>query len=93
MKARIIANSLSGAMKKCMKVNSSPMLIFKDEEILVNCEQVKSINVEGRVLESGWGRVEYLRAEKVIQVLDVIGDGQVTIEYENGGLRFSDFRL
>lgn len=94
MRATVTASSLSKAMKACMKKgSSSPRLIFNEDGILVASSTKKPIKVEGKVEKTGWGHIEYDRAQRIVQLLDVMGDREVTISYEGNWVRFVDLLL
>lgn len=93
MKATVIASSLNEALKSVMKKTSSPQLIFNDDGVFVNSSQVKLIRVTGEVESNGWGHIEYDRAEKIVKVLDALGDIDVTISYEGNYVRLTDVLL
>ncbi len=89
MKATVIASSLNKALKSVMKKSSSPQLILNDEGVFVNSSQVKPKQVIGKVETTGWGHIEYDRAERLIKLLDVLGDRDVTIAYEGRYVRLN----
>ena len=94
MKAAVRASSLSKALKTCLKKSSSPRLVFDDDGVFVLSEQVKIMQVEGVSDVNGWGHVEWDRAQKIVKILDVLGEyGTVTIAYEGNWVRFVDLRL
>lgn len=85
MKATVRASELSKAMKKAMKSSSSPRLIFGDDDLFVLGREEPAIKVEGAaVLSTGWSHLEYDRAEKVMNVLDLQGENTVTFSYHRG---------
>lgn len=97
MKATVRASDLSKAMKASMKNNSSsPRLIFNDDGIFVACSTRKAIRVEESdisVDKTGWSYIERDRAQRIVQLLDIMEGRMVTLSYEGNWVRFVDLLL